>query len=147
MVQEYAKEEAHFGEDMRYSMILGSEKFVDEIRRRFLPEQLDDEITTQKQIAGSLDLDSRLLKAADSLGYNIEQFKKLSRVSGKEKEKRDILIYLLWQTGLIPNKKIADIFRLTPSSVSHSVKAQKIRLQNSPDLKAKFDQLNSLFRV
>jgi putative transposase len=146
-VQQYAKEEANLWEDFRHSLFLGSRKFVDQIRRRYLPEQPDDDIRAQKQIAGSQDIDVTLEKAACLLGCDIEKLKQLPRVSGLDREKRDLLIYLLWQTGVFTNKKIADIFGLTYSSVSHSARVIKAELQNSPDLKAKFEQLNSLFKV
>jgi hypothetical protein len=49
-------------------------------------------------------------KAAGLLGCNIKEFKKLSRVSGPQKEKRDLIVYLIWQTGLLTNEKIGAIF-------------------------------------
>jgi chromosomal replication initiation ATPase DnaA len=58
-----------------------------------------------------------------------------------------LLIYLRWQTGVFTNKRIADIFRLNYSSVNHSVRVIKTILQNDPDLKAKIEHLNSLFKV
>lgn len=146
-VQQYANEEAYLSEDLRYGLVLGSRKFIDRIRRRYLPEQIDDEITAQKQVAGNLDIDTILTKAARSLQCDIERLKQLSRVTGSDKEKRDLLIYLLWKTGLFTNKRIADIFRLNYSSVSHSARVIKARLQNDPELKVKIKTLNSLFKV
>ena len=146
-VQQYAKEEARLWEDFRHGLFLGSRKFVDQIRRRYLPELPDDEIPSQKQIAGSRDIVVALEKAARLLGCDIKSLKHSPRVSGLDREKRDLLIYLLWQTGVFTNRKIADIFGLTYSSVSHSAMVIKAKLQNSPDLKIKFERLNSLFKV
>jgi hypothetical protein len=68
-------------------------------------------------------------------------------VTGIDKENHDLLIYLLWPTGVFTNKRIADIFRLNYSSVSHSVRVIKASLQNNPGLEAKIGHLNSLFKV
>jgi hypothetical protein len=38
--QRYAKEEKKLWEDFRHGMIIGSKKFVDKIRRVYLPEEL-----------------------------------------------------------------------------------------------------------
>jgi chromosomal replication initiation ATPase DnaA len=45
-----------------------------------------------------------------------------------QKEKRDLVVYLIWQTGLLTNEKIGAIFDLTYSSVSHCVRAVKARM-------------------
>jgi chromosomal replication initiation ATPase DnaA len=73
--------------------------------------------------------------------------KKLSRVSGPQNEKRDLIVYLIWQTGLLTNEKIGAIFDLTYSSVSHSVRAVKARMAKDHKFSDYFDGLNSQFKV
>ena len=146
-VQQYAKEEANLWEDFRHNLVFGSREFVDQLRRRYMPDQSDGEIRAQKQMAGDQDIDTIITKATRLLGWNLEYLKQATRLTGSEKVKRDLLIYVLWQKGVFTNKKIADHFGLTHSSVSHSASAIRARLQNSSDLKAKFEQLNSLFKV
>jgi chromosomal replication initiation ATPase DnaA len=71
----------------------------------------------------------------------------ISRVSGSQKEKRDIIIFLIWQTGLLTNEKIGAIFDLTYSSVSHSVKAVKSRMAKEHKFRDYIEDLNSQFKV
>ena len=79
--------------------------------------------------------------------FNVKELNNLSRVSGLRKEKRDIIIYLIWQTGLLTNEKIGAIFDLTYSSVSHSVRAVKARMAKDHKFSDYFDGLNSQFKV
>jgi chromosomal replication initiation ATPase DnaA len=71
----------------------------------------------------------------------------ISRVSGSQKEKRDIIIFLIWQTGLLTNEKIGAIFDLTYSSVSHSVKAVKSRMAKEHKFRNYIEDLNSQIKV
>jgi putative transposase len=146
-VQKYSKEEKRLWEDFRHGLFLGSKSFVTELRRQHMPEKLDKEIPAHRQSAASLDLGKILDRAERLLGCNIEELKKLSRVSESQKEKRDIIIYLIWQTGLLTNEKIGAIFDLTYSSVSHNVKAVKSRMAKEHKFRDYIEDLNSQFKV
>jgi hypothetical protein len=74
-------------------------------------------------------------------------FKKLSQVSGPQKEIRDLIIYLTWQTGLLTNEKIGAIFNLTYSSVSPSVRSAKSRMADDQKFRDYFEGLSSQFKV
>ena len=134
-------------EDFRHGLFLGTKKFVTELRKQHLVEKPDKEIPAHRQSAASLDLGKISDKAARLFGCNVEELKKISRVSGAQKEKRDIIIYLIWQTGLLTNEKIAAIFDLTYSSVSHSVKAVKSRMSKEDKFRDYLEDLNSQFKV
>jgi chromosomal replication initiation ATPase DnaA len=112
-----------------------------------MPEKPDTEIPAHRQSAASLDPDKISNRAARLIGHNIEELKKISRVSGLQKEKRDIIIYLIWQTGLLTNEKIGAIFDLTYSSVSHSVRAVKSKMAKEHKFREYMENLNSQFKV
>jgi hypothetical protein len=78
---------------------------------------------------------------------DVEHFVKAKRLSGAEKEIRDLLLYGIWKTGQLENKNIGRLFGLSYSGVSHSVRSAKFKLSQSRQLQAKFDQLNSLFKL
>ncbi len=69
------------------------------------------------------------------------------RLSGLEKDQRDLLIYLIWKTGRLTNARIGALFAVTYSSVSHNVKAAKSKLKQDSKLRAKFNVLNSQFKI
>jgi REP element-mobilizing transposase RayT len=146
-VQRYSNEEKRLWEDFRHGMFLGSKKFVEKIRSIYLPETPHSEIPTQKELARSIDPDTVLKKAAASINCNLKRLVRSNRIFGSEKDNRDLLIYFIWKSGSLTNEKIGALFGLTYSSVSHSIRSVKSRLKKDGELKAKFAQLNSQFKI
>ena len=134
-------------EDFRHGLFLGSKRFVTRLRKQHMPKKPDKEISAHRQSAASLDPGKISDRAARLLGCDVEVLKKLSRVSGLQKEKRDIIIYLIWQTGMITKEKIGAIFDLTYSSVSHYVGSVKASMANNHKFRDYFEGLNSQFKV
>lgn len=128
-VQKYSKEEKQIWEDFRHGMILGTKKFVEVIRTRYLPDKPHQEIPHQRQIKKSIDPEVILKEAAKALKCNVEIFRKSSRISVRDKDNRDLLIYLIWELGLLTNQEIGDLFGLTYSSVSRRVSILKIKIK------------------
>ncbi len=58
-----------------------------------------------------------------------------------------MIIYLIWQKGLLTNETIGAIFELTYSSVSHSVKAVKSKMAKEHKFRDHIEDLNSQFKV
>jgi hypothetical protein len=58
------------------------------------------------------DFNTTLRKATSALECNISSLINPKRISGLDKDKRDILILLLWNTGFYRNYEIAKIFKL-----------------------------------
>ena len=112
-----------------------------------LPENHDREIAGHRQSAAGLDPVVIENRVARLLGCDVKQFKKLSRVSGPQKEKRDLIVYLIRQTGLLTNEKIGAVFDLTYSSVSHNAGAVKARMAKDHKFRDYFLGLNSQFKV
>ncbi|MCP4108274.1 MAG: hypothetical protein GY749_22480 [Desulfobacteraceae bacterium] len=84
------------------------------------------------------------------MGSNLELWNclhKSKRLSPEEKEKRDCIIYLLWETGRFSNQKIASLVGLTYSSVSKQVSLFRNRLSDDRELGEKYNNLNSQFKV
>jgi REP element-mobilizing transposase RayT len=146
-VQGYAKEEKRLLEDLRHGMILGSKKFVDKIRITYIPDAPHQEIPQQKSMFKEFTPASFLDEAAKLLGCDIRRFQQASRVSSSDKVDRDTLVYALWKTGMLTNDKIGDIFGVSSSSISHSVRAMKLTLQKDHQAKSRLNQIYSLFKI
>jgi hypothetical protein len=69
------------------------------------------------------------------------------RLSGAEKEIRNILVYGIWRTGLLKTEQIDNQFGLSFSGVSHAIKSVKLNLTKRRLLQTNFEQLNSLFKL
>jgi REP element-mobilizing transposase RayT len=146
-VQRYAQEEKRLWEDFRHGFILGSKKFVASVRNRFLPEPPAAAVPQQLRLARDKELHAILKAAAQQVGCDLPRLIAERRVSGVEKEKRDVLIYWVWKAGLFTNEQIGTLFGLTYSSVSHSVQEMKKKLRSDKELRILLGRLNSQFKL
>ena len=146
-VQKYSKEEKRLWEDFRHGTFLGSKKFVEKIRKQYLPQKPHPEIPGQRKLAKTINKDDIIDMVKNAFNCDIDRLEKSNRIYGADKNDRDLIIYFIWKTGMLTNEKIGALFGLTYSSVSHSVRSVKSRLQKDQALKDKLHQLNSQFKV
>ena len=66
-IQNYAKEEQRVWEDLRHGIFVGTEKFLQKIKKRYLPNIPHSELPSQKRLVRDVDIDAVLLKAANIL--------------------------------------------------------------------------------
>ena len=143
----YSKEEQRDWEDLRHGIFLGTKKFVQKIKRRYLPDIADREIPQQSQLSKNIDSEALLIQAAAILNCNLEHFRKTARISQSDIHDRDMLIYLMWHTGQLTNLQIAEKFGLTYSAVSRRVGVFKDLLRKSKTLQNKFNRFKSLIKI
>ncbi|MDA3895087.1 MAG: transposase [Desulfobacteraceae bacterium] len=146
-VQRYAAEEKRLLEDLRHSLILGAQNFVEEIRRRFLPDTPHKEFPQQRQLAGDFHPEAFLVGISKALQVDLDRYISSKRLRGADKQNRDLMVYLLWNTGRLTNEEIGKLFGKSFSAVSHSVKSFKQKLDEDKKLKRQFEQLNSQFKL
>ncbi|RZB32182.1 MAG: hypothetical protein SRB1_01801 [Desulfobacteraceae bacterium Eth-SRB1] len=144
-VQKYAKEEKRLLEDIHHGMILGAKKFINKIRKQFLPDIPHNDLPQQKQLAKHIKLDDVLKKSAKVVQIDLDKCVQGKRLRGIDKHKRDLLVYLLWNKGLMTNEQLGRLFNISHSAVSHSVKIFKEKMINDKKVKIQFDKLNSQF--
>ncbi len=80
-------------------------------------------------------------KAARILGCNLTNFKSSLRISEQDKDNRDLLIYLLWETGLFKNQETGDLLGLTYSSISRRAAIIRERIGKDNRIKKQFKRL------
>ena len=146
-VQRYAKEESRLWENLRHGMILGSNKFEEKIRRSYMPQAVHPELPQQKSLSRQINVAPLVDKAAKVLNCDLNRLQRASRISAQDKDNRDLLIYVLWKTGTMTNEKIGSLFSVTYSSVSHSVKAMRLKLEKDRQLRDRFNHIYSLFKI
>jgi chromosomal replication initiation ATPase DnaA len=88
-----------------------------------------------------------LNKAAIILNCKMAHLKGCPRVAAADKDRRDILIYLLWETGKYTNMRIGDLFGLTYSSISRRVKITKSRIRSGDELMGQYETLKSQIKA
>ncbi len=146
-VQRYAGEEERLWDDLRHGLFLGSKRFVDAIRKEFLPSEPKPAITQQVEVAKNHNPVHIVQRAEKILRCDVKHFFKTTRVSGAEKETRDLMIYLIWKTGVLTNDQIGQLFGLSYSAVSHAVKSLIAKMSEDKELTAKFKSLYSQFKL
>lgn len=142
-VQRYAKEEKRLWEDFRHGLYLGTYGFVDRLKSTFLTDNVHAEIPQKTQLLKVTDPEVLLEKAARILGCNPTDFKNSLRISVQDKDNRDLLIYLLWETGLFKNQEIGNFFGLTYSSISRRAGIIHKRITTDNKFEKQFKQLKS----
>jgi len=95
-------------------------------------------------VANTFDPQNYLSRAERILSCDVKHFAQARRLSGPEKDIRDVLLYCIWATGQLKNEQIGKLFGLSYSGVSHAVKSVKSKLPKDQQLQTKFDKLNSL---
>jgi putative transposase len=146
-VQEYAGEERRLWEDFRHGVILGSEEFVEGIRLSRGGAGAHKDIPQQKEVLRSVDVMGVAKKALALLGREMGEYAPGHRVRGGRKEDRNLVVYALWDRGLLQNEEIGRVFGVSYSAVSHIVKDVKERMKKAPQLGSKVQSINSQFKI
>ncbi|MFH2092803.1 MAG: transposase [Pseudomonadota bacterium] len=147
MVQHYSDEQSSVWEDVKHGLIYGSQDFVSDLKARYLDDQKDMELPQRNRLLRPVDPQQFLKNASQTLGFDLESACIGKKIAHDEKEKRDMLIYLLWKTGHLSNQEIGNLFGLTYSSVSKVVSIFGSRVRSEKRVRIQFERLNSQFKV
>jgi hypothetical protein len=145
--QQYADEENRLWEDFRHGMIIGTKDFVDKIRSKYMPNNIQKEIPQQRSLGRSIDPVNVLEKAAGILNCDLDVIRHSRRIPKSIKGDRDLLVYLVWKTCMLPNEETGRLFGMTYSAISHILSAMRTRIKNDPDLRAKYSHTYSLCKM
>ncbi len=146
-VQKYSREESRLVENIRHNLVLGTKNFAEKLCQKYLPSKTDGAIPQQRKISKNLNAASFLKDAERILNCDVSRFVNARRLSGSEKDTRDLLLYYIWRTGRMTNAQIGMEVGLSYSAVSHAVKSIKAKLKTDQRLRASFNKLNSQFKL
>jgi REP-associated tyrosine transposase len=145
--QQYSKEPGSVGEDIRHGLIYGSQDFVKKIREQYLSSEKNAELPQHNSMFSAISPEEIVSRASEILEFDIEKARLARRMISNEKDKRDFIMYLLWEIGGLSNQKIGLIFDLTYSSVSRRVGDLGKRIQKDKKLNMKYQALKSKIKV
>jgi len=86
-------------------------------------------------------------RAAKIIGCDPSKYEQTLRISASDKEKRVMLIYLLWETGRYTNSEIGGLFGLSYSSVSRRVAFIRPVVKQQRKYGKIYSGLKALFKV
>jgi putative transposase len=145
--QEYSAETVFIWEDVKHGLILGSDAFVTDIRARFLSDEKKPELPQHNKMIRQFSPREVLERAAAALNFDLENALQNKRVPAGEKDKRDLMMFLLWKSGGLTNQEIGAYFGLTYSAVSRRVAKTGERLKQEKELADLFEALKSQIKV
>jgi len=93
MVQCYSQEEEKIWEDFCHGLFLGSQKFVDSVKSKYITGTPAAEIPQKRKILRPANPENILKRATSILKCDINDLLGSSRISGKKKEQRDLLVF------------------------------------------------------
>ena len=146
-VKEYSHEKRCIWQDVRHGLIYGTEAFIDQIKDAYLRDEPNPEIPEQRQLLSESEPAELLRAAAGILQCDPEGFKQVRRITGSQKTNRDLLIYLLWQTGMLTNSEIGERFGLTYSSITRRVAVIRKRLEGEEEIRNRYKDVKSQIKV
>ena len=146
-VQNYADEERSLFEDFRYGLFFGTNSFANALKERFIKTSPQPELPQQVKLAIAVNAEATLTKLAQAIDCRVDHFRDSLRISKADKMNRDLMLYLLWHSGLYTNQQIGELFGLSYSSVSRRAALARKRIREDATLQRKIQQLSDLIKL
>ena len=146
-VQKYSDEETKIWENLRHGLIFGTKRYLDKIKAGYLKKESDPELPQLNRIMKVKNLEKSLKSAAKILDCDIETFKRSARISKKDVQNRDILLYYLRDTGRYTNKQIGELFGLSFSAVSRRATVIRSEIFKEAKIRQKYNLIKSMIKV
>ena len=146
-VERYAREEAKLWEDFRHGFIIGTVGVVKQLRASYITDKPDIDMPQQRSIYRFVDPSALLDKWSAELNVDTEKMRNAARVAKVDKDCRDLLIYLLWNTGFFTNYQIGNILGLSYSTVSQIVGNVRKKISKNIELQEMVEKAKTLSKV
>lgn len=147
LLMEALGQERKILEEIRYGLVLGSEKFVDWVQKKFVNrESISDELPQQKMLGNDKIVERVLEEIMKEFGVERDRIVKRKRC--RHEVARDIGMYLLERYSGLSNKKIGELFGVSHSGVGKAAIRVNEQLRQQKELRKRVENiLNSTFKV
>ena len=146
-VQHYSDEKDRPWEDIKHGLAYGSQEFLDRLKAQFLSRLKDAELPQHNRLLQDVDPEKLAEQAAVAFDLDLTMVRRARRIANQDKDKRDMLIYFLWETGKLSNQNIAMQLGLTYSNISRRVSWFKAEMDNDNRLKSEYNRIKSQIKV
>jgi len=146
-IQQYAEESGSIWEDVRHGLVYGSEGFLNKLKSQFLLKQIDVELPQHNKLFRDVDPERILQRASEALQIDLDRVCKSRRISPNERDQRDLLIYLLWESGRFVNQQIGSLLGISYSNVSRRISEMRRRIDKDSGLESKYLALKAQIKV
>lgn len=147
LIMERCGQERKILEEIRYGLILGSDKFVDLVKKRFVKrEEIDSELPQRKMLRD----DGVREKVLDAVikGFGVEREELIKRKRFRQQTARDVAIYILHNHTELSNKGIGKVFNVSPIAIGKASMRIRDQMREDKELKKEVESIiNSAFEV
>lgn len=145
--QQYANEKGSIWEDVRYGLAFGSENFLDDLKNKYLLQEKDAELPQHNRMYRDFDPKKIIVIASKAMQIDLELLRKSKRISKALKDQRDLLIYLVWESGRFSNQEIGLQLGISYSNVSRRIMGIRKKLDKDRGLKEEYKKISALIKV
>jgi hypothetical protein len=148
LVREASGRENDFLEDIKYGMILGSDKFVGWVQRKFIDrtEKEDADLPQKKRISDEGVIERVVGEIIHN--YKVDKTTLLQRKRHIPFEARDVSMYILKTYTGLTNKAVGEMFGVSISAVNKAAIRINAQSKTSKDFRRKLEEIAySAFKV
>jgi putative transposase len=146
-VQEYAKEERKILEEIRHGLFLGQEEFLDQLKGLLVAKEAESKPEEGRKWHRRRDAVDLVGRACRALGWDLRAMAQSRRISQRDKDARDLLVYFLWERGDYRGGEIGKVLGLCESSVSRRAGMAKEKLEKDREYRARYEKIKSIIKV
>ena len=118
-----------------------------EFKTIFLLEQKDVELPQHNRMYRDVDPERILGIAAKAMRIDLGDLRNSKRIPKILRDQRDILIYLLWESGRFANQEIGSLLGIGYSNVSRRIKEIRKRFESDRKLCDEYKKVSALIKV
>ena len=148
LLMEVSGKEKEILEEVRYGLILGSDKFVEWVQKKFIDRvgKKDVELPQKKMISDNGIIERVINEIVYT--YKIEKSALLQRKRRIPVEARDVSMYILKMHTGLKNIEIGEVFGVSLSAVNKAASRVSDQISTKKNIKRKIDRIaNTVFKV
>ena len=146
-IQDYSEEKDRLLENLSHGLILGSGAAIERLHRR-TQEAPHAEKPQSKALARHIPIDKVVTSFQETFKVSDDALERWHvPIRGERRQKRDLLIYVLWRLGIASSRQIAARFGMTYTAIPHIRKRLQSELAHQPKVTRKIEKLISHFKM
>jgi hypothetical protein len=147
LIMEISGREKKILEEIKYGLVLGSDSFVRWVEKKFVNRDAISSELPQQRMLGDNKVVERVLDEVIK-GFGVERDRLIKRKRCRQQIARDVAIYIFHSHTGLSNKKIGEIFGVSPTAIGKASIRVKKQIARDKELKKKVESvLNSAFEV
>ncbi|MFH1961294.1 MAG: transposase [bacterium] len=147
LIMERCGQEKRILEEIRYGLVLGSDKFVSWVEKKFVNRKVISSELPQQRKLGDNEVAEKVLDAVIN-GFEVEKDRIIKRRRFRQETARDVAIYILYSYTGLSNKKIGEMFGVTSTAIGKTSIRVKEQINKHKEFQKKVEGIvNSVFEV